>query len=205
MADTKISGLPASTTPLAGTEVLPIVQSGVTKQVSVANLTAGRALSATELTLTTGNLIVASGQGIDFSATSGTGTSELLADYEEGDWTPTYYGASSVGVTTYTSQTGRYTKVGRAVTVSFQVGVSAVTGTGDIRIGGFPFASNASIGFTSAIMVDNLNWGSGDYVILYMGNADAYARIYRVTINAGINETGIDASCTIYGSFTYMT
>ena len=46
MADTKISGLPASTTPLAGTEVLPIVQSGTTKQVSVANLTAGRAITA---------------------------------------------------------------------------------------------------------------------------------------------------------------
>lgn len=46
MADAKISALPASTTPLAGTEVLPIVQSGATKQVSVANLTAGRAISA---------------------------------------------------------------------------------------------------------------------------------------------------------------
>jgi len=45
MADTKISALTAATTPLAGTEVLPIVQSGVTKQVSVANLTAGRAVS----------------------------------------------------------------------------------------------------------------------------------------------------------------
>jgi hypothetical protein len=42
MADSKISALPASTTPLAGTEVLPIVQSTTTKQVSVANLTAGR-------------------------------------------------------------------------------------------------------------------------------------------------------------------
>jgi len=42
MADTKISALTVSTTPLAGTEVLPIVQGGVTKQVSVANLTAGR-------------------------------------------------------------------------------------------------------------------------------------------------------------------
>jgi hypothetical protein len=46
MADVKISGLPASTTPLAGTEVLPIVQSTTTKQVSVANLTAGRAVAA---------------------------------------------------------------------------------------------------------------------------------------------------------------
>jgi hypothetical protein len=49
MADVKISGLPASTTPLAGTEVLPVVQSGTTKQVSVANLTAGRAVSAASL------------------------------------------------------------------------------------------------------------------------------------------------------------
>ena len=45
MADVKISALPASTTPLAGTEVLPIVQSSTTKQVSVANLTAGRSIS----------------------------------------------------------------------------------------------------------------------------------------------------------------
>jgi hypothetical protein len=45
MADTKISALTASTTPLAGTEVLPIVQSGTTKKVSVANLTAGRAVT----------------------------------------------------------------------------------------------------------------------------------------------------------------
>jgi hypothetical protein len=49
MADVKISGLPASTTPLAGTEVLPIVQGTTTKQVSVANLTAGRAISATTI------------------------------------------------------------------------------------------------------------------------------------------------------------
>jgi hypothetical protein len=46
MADTKISALPAATTPLAGTEVLPIVQGGTTDKVSVANLTAGRALSS---------------------------------------------------------------------------------------------------------------------------------------------------------------
>jgi hypothetical protein len=52
MADTKISVLPASTTPLAGTEVLPIVQSSFTKQVSVANLTAGRSFDALGMTLT---------------------------------------------------------------------------------------------------------------------------------------------------------
>ena len=117
MADSKISALPASTTPLAGTEVLPIVQSSATKQVSVANLTAGRAISATQLTLTTGNLIVANGQGIDFSATSGTGTSELLADYEEGTWTPVIT-ASSGTLTSYTITSSVYTKVGRLVVAS---------------------------------------------------------------------------------------
>lgn len=50
MADLKISALTASTTPLAGTEVLPIVQSSTTKKVSVANLTAGRAVSMQSIT-----------------------------------------------------------------------------------------------------------------------------------------------------------
>ena len=42
-----------------------------------------------DVTLSNGNLVIGtSGKGIDFSATPGTGTSELLTDYEEGDWTP---------------------------------------------------------------------------------------------------------------------
>jgi hypothetical protein len=46
MADVKISALPAASTPLAGTEVLPIVQGGTTDKVSVADLTAGRTVAA---------------------------------------------------------------------------------------------------------------------------------------------------------------
>jgi len=46
MANSKISALTSATTPLAGTETLPVVQSSTTKQVSVANLTAGRSVSA---------------------------------------------------------------------------------------------------------------------------------------------------------------
>jgi hypothetical protein len=52
MADKKISALTASATPLAGTEVLPIVQSSSTVKVSVANLTAGRAVSMAGITNT---------------------------------------------------------------------------------------------------------------------------------------------------------
>jgi len=51
MADVKISGLPASTTPLDGTEVLPIVQGTTTKQVSVTNLTSGKSVPVLSLLL----------------------------------------------------------------------------------------------------------------------------------------------------------
>lgn len=46
MADLKISQLTAATIPLAGTEVLPIVQNGTTKKVAVADLLAGVTVSA---------------------------------------------------------------------------------------------------------------------------------------------------------------
>jgi len=68
MANTKISALPASTTPLAGTEVLPIVQSSTTKQVSVANLTAGRAVATGALTVT-GAATVSTTLGVTGAAT----------------------------------------------------------------------------------------------------------------------------------------
>jgi len=42
MADKKISALTAASTPLVGTEVLPIVQSGSTVKVSISNVTVGR-------------------------------------------------------------------------------------------------------------------------------------------------------------------
>lgn len=49
MADKKISALTTATAPLAGTEVLPIVQSGSTVKVTVANLTAGRTVGFSQL------------------------------------------------------------------------------------------------------------------------------------------------------------
>jgi len=49
MADKKISALTSASTPLAGTEVLPIVQGGSTVKVAVSDLTAGRAVSVASL------------------------------------------------------------------------------------------------------------------------------------------------------------
>lgn len=71
MADKKISALSAASTPLAGTEVLPIVQSGSTVKVAVSNLTAGRAVSADSLTLTGSALSVGNGGTGATSFTSG--------------------------------------------------------------------------------------------------------------------------------------
>jgi hypothetical protein len=217
MADKKISALTGVTTPLAGTEVLPIVQSSSTKKVSVADLTAGRAVStgalsvvaanATldnayslagklvagtavgmlrrnsenkvaidedgygtvigfggrynfagggDLTLGIGNLVIGvSGKGIDFSATtegSGTMTSELFSDYEEGTWTP---GLSSAGGAftslTFSTSSGKYTKIGRTVYVSgsfFTSGAITVgSASGQVYVTGLPFTvGEAGIG-----------------------------------------------------------
>ena len=60
MADVKISALPASTTPLTGAEVLPIVQSGTTKQVSVTNLTSGKTVASSGYQLESGGIITES-------------------------------------------------------------------------------------------------------------------------------------------------
>lgn len=48
MADTKISALTSATTPLSGAEVLPIVQSGVTKKVSVVGLMTSNVYAITD-------------------------------------------------------------------------------------------------------------------------------------------------------------
>ena len=88
MADSKISALPASTTPLAGTEVLPIVQSTTTKQVSVANLTAGRAVSALSLSLTTALPVASGGTGV----ASSTGTVAVVLSTSPTILTPTISG-----------------------------------------------------------------------------------------------------------------
>jgi hypothetical protein len=93
-------------------------------------------------TIVNGNLVIGTaGKGIDFSATtsgSGTMTSELLADYEEGTWTP----ASGVGSATGAS--GVYTKIGRQVTVIGTLTFPVQVNAGLATITGLPFTSGAT-------------------------------------------------------------
>jgi hypothetical protein len=285
MADTKISALPAATTPLAGSEVLPIVQSGVTDKVSVANLTAGRDIATKQITSTvsgvttaldgwsitngvanaffklsgatygyrgigsnyvwiggdgspmyigtstaqpvrmgtnafqqltletsgdvtvnTNNLVIGtSGNGIDFSATPGTGTSELLADYEEGTWSSVL----SDGTNNSAASTAYYTKIGRIVYVTMQmygVNVSALTAAAALRITGLPFApANYVNGFMSvpfaAAGTILVQFGGSTYVNLYVANGIDSENWQAFTRNI---EAGA-ASMSIYGQFFYIT
>jgi len=74
-------------------------------------------------------------------------TSQLLNWYEEGTWTPSLGGSA-----TYTTQIGRYTRVGNMVTVWCQIEVNAI-GTGDKRVvSGLPFtAANLAVEGTGSI------------------------------------------------------
>ena len=93
--------------------------------------------SSGNLNIGTGNLIVASGKGIDFSATSGSGTSELLDDYEEGTWTVT----CNNGITVHSGiDLASYTKVGRKVTVLGQFRVNSSNTNQALIVNSLPFA-----------------------------------------------------------------
>jgi hypothetical protein len=97
------------------------------------------AIRTGDQTILDGNLVIAtSGKGIDFSATPGTGTSELLNDYEEGTWTPT--DASGAGLT-FTGATGRYVKIGRFVFCAGSMTYPATASGSEAIWGGLPFNS----------------------------------------------------------------
>ena len=195
MSDKKISQLPASTTPLAGSEVLAVVQSGVTKNVSVANLTAGRAVTSSGISTSDNVIIGTAGKGIDFSAnTSAAGmTSELLDWYEEGTWTPTYEGTTgSAGPLAYSEQAGSYTRIGNRVILT---GTIILTNNGDwtgnVRIGGMPFNSSIASGSESMGSVQMRNvTTTGAYVVADFGRI-AGNKIAFINVNSAGAATNV--------------
>lgn len=183
MADQKISQLTAATTPLAGTEVLPIVQSGATVKVSVANLTAGRDASVKKLTATDNVVISTAGKGIDFSANSSAAgmTSELLTWYEEGTFSPTLAPTTSGTITA--SGAARYTRIGRMVMVEGYINVSAVSSpVGELRLGGFPYALSADSNGAGSMQpygFDTVSANTALYLMGIGGTTTAYIRGYQ--------------------------
>lgn len=92
----------------------------------------------------TGNLVIGTaGKGIDFSATPGTGTSELLADYEEGTFTVTRSGFTEAIGSGSITNTGKYIKIGNLVKVTITLtcagGATLAAGSGAVASVNLPF------------------------------------------------------------------
>jgi hypothetical protein len=158
----------------------------------------------------TGNLVFPTGKGIDFAATasgSGTMTSELLNDYEEGTFTPGItFGGGNTGLTGSVFA-GRYTKVGRTVTIcGLIVLTNKGSSTGGALITGLPFAnSNTPGGYVSvslrlsAITFTNVFQG-------YIGPNQTYINLDQITVlgvQSALSNSNFSNSSELIWNATY--
>lgn len=156
---------------------------------------------------TNGNVILGtSGKGIDFSATangSGTMTSELLDDYEEGNWTGTI-GGTTTNPTTPVTSTGRYTKIGRQVFVEIGFSGDTTGASGRITVSGLPFTSNASLGRPGAILMDTMGTFTGSPVA-WLGTGVTSVDLYASNSNASFSSVTHNAGAgrALYMALTY--
>ena len=148
----------------------------------------------------------ASGAGITFPASQSASTdAQTLDDYEEGVWTP-----SLGGNTTYNFRFGKYTKVGRNVTIEFGFQVNSF-GTGSAtEVFGLPFSvfttdGSESYAFpvaylaNSAISVTFATGYSGGGTSLIFGSTNAAVATF------GLNSAIFQASTRVHVCGTYFT
>ena len=95
----------------------------------------------------------------------GTGSENLLDDYEEGDWTPDIrQSGTAVSDAAYNTSftAGQYTKTGRLVSVSASLRLTdkgTVTSSNAFQIGGLPFVSTNNVKARAAASVYNHSGG----------------------------------------------
>ena len=142
-----------------------------------------------------GNLVIGtSGNGVDFSAAGDAGgmTSELLDDYEEGTFTPTISGPTSIS---YSEQYGRYVKIGKLVTVNVRIQFSGTSSSGYFKIQGLPFAGASGTGETygsGGITYCNVPLSTVNYDP-YIGTSSTDIQFYQK--NSGGNIT-LSSNCS---------
>jgi hypothetical protein len=209
MADIKISALPVSTTPLAGSEVLPIVQGNTTKQVSIANVTAGRAISASTVQATTTIGVgaaapSASGAGITFPATASLSTNaNTLDDYEEGLFTSVITPNTSGTITLIAGfDQLSYTKIGRTVLMQGQLKVDSVSSpVGTFVKISLPFAiatlSTVAGRFGTSVVSDIAAGVNNLYPTIGV-SGDSFVSVYLTAANVAANRS-------FYVGFSYTT
>jgi hypothetical protein len=137
-----------------------------------------------------------------------TAAANALDDYEEGTWTMgVSFGGASVGVT-YTNNTGRYTKIGRQVTVNGLMGLSSKgTSTGDATITGLPFTipfSNESYS-TASLRVANITFAN--VIQAYGGINTTTIPLEEITeagSTSGLTNADFSDSASLMVSLTYF-
>ena len=117
-----------------------------------------------------------SGKGIDFSATgdgSGTSSSELFDDYEEGTWTPSLPNGNSG--TNYSLQYAHYTKIGRQVTILLYISSISIPNDGaEFRIDGLPYGVSSGHGFGNFGYVHTGNYTDPLFPVFSQGASRIY-------------------------------
>ena len=165
--------------------------------------------STGDITFKTGNVVQGTAaKGINFTANSAAAgmTSQLLNWYEEGTFTPTAYGGTSTGTTTYSARNGNYTRIGNVITVWVEISITAMTGTGNLRLGNFPYTSS-STGSSSigAVQTSGLTWSQSPSSSTVQVNQNAnYAVIYNSVDNGGWGITSTkNGTWSVYFTVTY--
>ena len=152
-----------------------------------------------------GDLVLANGHGIDFSATggpsNGTGSSELFDDYEEGSWTPGMaFGGGSSGIS-YSSRSGSYVKIGRFVYCVGQLDLSnRGSSTGDATFTNLPFTVGNYVSGSSHEGSGQITWWTGTNQTnnwsFWVSENNTNATIYY-TSGSGVNSV----STTTHGHY----
>jgi hypothetical protein len=130
-----------------------------------------------------------------------------LDDYEEGTFTPIMTGTTLNGAGTYSSQTGRYTKIGDLVFFALYVEWSAHTGTGNMRIGQLPFTSKNATGdyVITSIIHNNLTHPANSIVIASVPQNASYMDLATfVPGSSARTALAVDAACGFYITGSYL-
>ncbi len=135
-----------------------------------------------------------------------------LDDYEEGSWTPVIQGDSTAGAQTYSAQVGKYVKIGRLVTCTAFIAMTAKGGTtaGNIQVGGLPFAhenvtSSRSCAAGSYSDID-LSAGKSAFSMILITNTSVLLLVEEGdnVASAQVVAAAIAATTSIHLSITYL-
>jgi len=151
-----------------------------------------------------GGSTTATGTGIAFPATqSASSDANTLDDYEEGTWTPTVRGSSTVGTGTYTTQQGTYTKIGNTVRFQAEIVWTAHTGSGQLEVGNYPFTSTAETTPISLSFYGGPTFTLGSFVQAYKNPSSTTSGTAQTSSTSSFSSITVSNAGTVQVSGVY--